>query len=196
MRGIPTAQLLEQNVTPQPVIMEDHDISEDKLCEEAASVPSTEEMKDKPKAAESSSSESSSDASSDTWQGDPPPVSQDQVGYFQWFVIGKTVHIVSSTVHIVSSTDDGSNLSICREELGQPFKTKPRLSGTEWSDTIEQFGVCKGCAGLWFSTAAAPTPADAGPSEREDPKSDFEVFASPEAHSQSSGSSEDSSPSD
>ena len=88
---------------------------------------------------ESSSSESSSQASSDSEPGDPPPALEGDSDAFQWFLLGKTVHIVSCL-------DTGIDISMCRDETGIPFKTAPRSRGSGWSDTIEQHGLCRKCA--------------------------------------------------
>ena len=91
------------------------------------------------KGVESSSDDSSSDASSDSDIGNIPPVLDEEEGNaLKWFVIGKTVHLLSYKQEV-------KDLSMCREDTGKAFKTKPRERREGWSDTIERLGVCRRC---------------------------------------------------
>ena len=65
-------------------------------------------------------------------------IEDDHCDNLKWFVIGKTVHLRSHH-------DEGTNLSMCREKTGKAFITKPRETGSGWSDTIERLGVCRAC---------------------------------------------------
>ena len=126
-----------------------------------------------------SSSESSSAPESDSENGDAPPTLNDEADdSFKWFAIGKRVHIVSPV-------DNGIDLPVCREEIGLPFRTRPRLRGAGWSDTIEELGLCSACADIWAGSALAQTSAQLEPPVEKPLLPDKQGSASMATHSSS-----------